>query len=165
MKVVSRPALALDTSLARTMHHQAYKEVAERQFGPWDVKAQDDFFADNWASGEFEILVCDDVPCGYLCVEHREDDFFIRELVLIPGFQGRGIGSEVLHGVTGRARQSGVSVRLETCHMNRAVNLYRRLGFREVGQTDTHILMEWRVEAEKEYDAGPEAAGSETAAL
>jgi hypothetical protein len=37
-----------------------------------------------------------------------------------------------------------VPVRLGTFRVNRAVNLYRRLGFREVGKTDTHILMEWR---------------------
>jgi hypothetical protein len=37
-----------------------------------------------------------------------------------------------------------VPVRLRAFHANHAVNLYRGLGFRETGKTDTHILMEWR---------------------
>ncbi len=146
MKITTRPVLASDTEFARAAHHQAYREVAERQFGPWDERAQDVFFAADWASGQFELLACDDVECGYVCVERQEDCIFVRELVLLPGFQGCGIGSEVLRGVTERARQSGVPVRLGTCHMNRAVDLYRRLGFRETERTDSHILMEWRDE-------------------
>lgn len=146
MKITTRSALASDTEFACAVHHQAYREVAERQFGPWDERAQDSFFVADWASGHFEIMACDDVPCGYVCIEEREDCVFVRELVLLPGFQGRGIGSEVLRGVTESARRRGVPVRLGTCHMNRAADLYRRLGFRETGRTDSHILMEWRDE-------------------
>lgn len=146
MNITTRLALASDTEFARAVHHQAYREVAERQFGPWDERAQDGFFAADWASGQFEVMACDDVPCGYVCVEQQEDCVFVRELVLLPRFQGRGIGSEVLRGVTERARRSGVPVRLGTCHMNRAADLYRRLGFRETGRTDLHVLMEWHAE-------------------
>ena len=39
----------------------------------------------------------------------------------------------------------GVAVRLQTHLVNRAAELYRRLGFQERGRTVTHILMEWRV--------------------
>lgn len=62
MKITTRPVLASDTGFARAVHHQAYKEVAERQFGPWDEQAQDRFFDGDWAAGDFEILLCDWVP-------------------------------------------------------------------------------------------------------
>ncbi len=144
--VTKRPTRASDTDFARTIHHQAYREVVERQFGLWDEQAQDRFFDADWQSGAFEMLFCDDIPCGYACIEYREEDVFVRELVLLPEFQGRGIGSEILRGAMNRARQAGVPVRLGTCHMNRAADLYRRLGFRETGRTETHLLMEWHDE-------------------
>ena len=132
-----------DTELARAVHHRAYRDVSVRQFGPWDEKAQDEFFADGWSAASHQVVLCDGVPCGYICVEDRGGEIHLRELVIDPEFQGRGIGSSLLREVIEDARARQVPVRLGTFHLNRAVNLYRRMGFREVGRTETHILMEW----------------------
>ncbi len=144
MHIAKRPATAADIDFARSVHHRAYRDVAVRQFGPWDEEAQDKFFSEGWFGAPHEIIECDGVACGYLCVEDREGDIHVRELVIDPEYQGKGVGSHVLREVIGRARARQVPVRLGTFHANRAVNLYRRLGFREVGKTETHILMEWR---------------------
>jgi GNAT superfamily N-acetyltransferase len=65
-------------------------------------------------------------------------------LVIDPASQGQGIGTQLLEDVFERASARGVPVRLRTQRLNRAVNLYTRLGFRESGRTDSHILMEWK---------------------
>jgi ribosomal protein S18 acetylase RimI-like enzyme len=142
MPVTRRPALETDADFARRVHHRAYREVVERQYGPWDEARQDRFFASSWREGGFEIVLCDGAPCGYLCVEERADDLHVREIVLLPEFQGRGIGSTLLREVIDRAAERGVPVRLGTHHQNRAQHLYRRLGFREIGRTETHLLFE-----------------------
>jgi GNAT superfamily N-acetyltransferase len=144
MELTRRPATRADTELARRVHHEAYREVVERQFGAWREAAQDRFFADGWDAAAFEILLCDGAPCGYTCVEDRADHVHVRELVVRPPFQRRGIGSAILRQTLERARVRGVPVRLETFHLNQAAELYRRHGFRETGRTGTHILMEWR---------------------
>ena len=144
MHIAKRPALATDTEFARSVHHRAYRDVSVRQFGPWDEKAQDEFFAAGWSAAAHEIVLCDGVPCGYVRVEYRESDIHVHELVIDPEFQGRGIGSHILREVIAHAMARRVPVRLDTFHVNHAVNLYRRLGFREVGKTDTHVLMVWR---------------------
>jgi ribosomal protein S18 acetylase RimI-like enzyme len=144
MNVTRRPATDADTPFARQAHHGAYREAVTRQFGGWDEAAQDVFFARDWADAEFEILEADGVPCGYACVEERGQDFHVREIVVHPDFQGRGIGTAVLRQTQERARARGVPVVLGTFLTNRAVGLYRRLGFRETGRTDIHVLMEWR---------------------
>jgi hypothetical protein len=46
---------------------------------------------------------------------------------------------EVFSGAAARR----MPVRLQTHLVNRAAELYRRLGFKERGRTSTHILMEW----------------------
>jgi GNAT superfamily N-acetyltransferase len=143
MEISRRPATEADRDLARRVHHAAYREAVERQFGRWVEAEQDRFFADGWAGARHEIVLCDGQPCGYVCVEERADDVHVRELVIMPEFQGRGIGTALLGEAIERARDRGVPVRLGTFHRNRAAELYRRLGFREIGRTGTHILMEW----------------------
>ena len=147
MRLTKRPARASDTAFARDVHHQAYRDAVERQFGPWVEEAQDRFFAADWEPAAVEIVACDGTPCGYLRVEDRAGDIHVREIVLRPDFQGRGIGSALLRAVIERARARGVPVRLGTFHQNRALDLYRRLGFRETGRTASHVLLEWRAGA------------------
>lgn len=143
MKLEMRAAQERDVDFARLAHHAAYRDVVERQFGPWDENAQDDFFVADWDTRTAEIILADGSPCGYCIVERRSEDIHARELVIHPDFQGQGIGSLFLRGLQDEARRRSVPVRLGTFHENRAVELYARLGFREIGSTETHVLMEW----------------------
>ena len=129
------------------MHHEAYRDAVVRQFGIWDEARQDRFFDAAWAEAEHEMLLCDGAPCGYVCVEEHDDHVLVAEIVVMPEFQGRGIGSTVLRETQERARERGVPVRLGTFHTNRAADLYRRLGFRETGRSATHIGFEWSADA------------------
>lgn len=114
-----------------------------RQFGAWDESRQDSLFNSGWSSAEHEILLCDGAPCGYVSVEEYPDYVHVRELVVLPEYQGRGIGSSLLRQVLEQARARHVSVKLGVLRENRVVNLYQRLGFREFDRTETHIMMQW----------------------
>jgi GNAT superfamily N-acetyltransferase len=144
MNVQTRTATDEDFAFARTVHHAAYRDVVERQFGPWDEVEQDTFFEQDWRPEAMAIILADGTPCGYWMVEDREDDIHVRELVIHPDCQSRGIGRRLLEQVQRRAGARGVPVRLGTYLRNRAVVLYERVGFREFDRTDTHILMAWR---------------------
>lgn len=143
MKITRRLAVESDTEYAREVHHRAYREVIERQFGAWDGAEQDGFFAQDWGKGGFEIILCDGVPCGYMLVERRADYVQLWELVIDPDFHGQGIGSFLLREIQAEARARSLPVRLQTLHKNRAYELYRRMGFVDAGRTETHTLMQW----------------------
>ena len=144
MFITRRRSCPADAEFARAVHHRAYREVIERHYGPWNEKQQDDLFAAAWSEAEHEIIMCDDSPCGYLCLEDRGDDLYLRELVVDSGFQRKGIGTKLLQDIIDEAGRRNLRVALRTQTTNRAVNLYRRIGFQEIGHTDSHIMMEWR---------------------
>lgn len=135
--------------MAQDAHHAAYREVVERQFGPWDETTQDRFFLAEWDPSTTEVIVVDGRGCGYWVVERREADFHLRELVLHPSCQGGGVGTWLLRRLQEEASAAGLPIRLGTFHANRAAALYRRLGFKEIGSTETHLLMEWNPESDE----------------
>ena len=141
--ITQRPATPDDFEFARKTHHEGYRNVVEKQFGNWDEKRQDEFFAAAWAASPHEILFCDNEPCGYLSTEETPDAVELHELVLLPPFQGRGIGQKLLQKAIDTAKETGKSARLQVLKENLAAELYRRLGFKEVGETDTHLKMEY----------------------
>ena len=143
-EVATRPATAADTEFARVAHHAAYRGVVEQQFGPWDEVAQDGHFAGDWDPAATEVVLVGGVPAGYWVVEERGEDVHVRELVLDPSWQGRGVGTELLRRAQRRAAARGVPVRLGTFAANRARSLYERLGFRECGREGPHVLYEWQ---------------------
>ena len=138
-----RPAQDSDREFARQTHHAGYRDVVERQFGPWNEALQDRLFEEDWDPATKEIIVADGEECGYFTVEYRADDIHVRELVINPRYQRRGIGTLLLQGLQEKASAATVPIRLGTFHRNEALQLYRRLGFREIGTTETHVLMEW----------------------
>ena len=142
-----RQANETDLDLAKEAHHAAYRGVVERQFGTWDESAQDGFFLTEWDPSKAEVVVADGEDCGYWVVERRELDVHLRELVIHPRCQGRGVGTWLIRSLQREAAAADLPIRLGTFHKNRAAVLYRRLGFREIGSTETHVLMEWKPES------------------
>jgi GNAT superfamily N-acetyltransferase len=143
MEIEIRQATDADTEFARETHHAAYRDVVERQFGAWDEARQDAFFAEAWKPSHHGIISVDGVRCGYWAVEDRGADIHVRELVIHPSHQGRGLGTALLRGLQRQAQDRDIPIRLGTFHENYARRLYARLGFRELDSTATHVLMEW----------------------
>lgn len=137
-QLTRRPATDDDSEYAKSLHHEAYREVVERQFGRWDESAQDGFFTDTWSVEAFDILLWDGAPCGYLSVEDHGEHLQVREIVVSPSHQRIGIGTAVLRSVIEQAAARGLPVVLEALHENRAIELYQRLGFVETGTGATH---------------------------
>jgi len=143
MLLERRPATSEDTEFARISHHEAYREVVSRQFGAWDETLQDRLFEEKWIPDQFEIVLYDGNPCGFLSIEDRPDHIYVSEIVIVPQFQGRGVGSRLLNEEMQRGRETKSPLRLQVLKANRAIELYRRLGFRECGTTETHLCMVW----------------------
>ena len=143
MRISRRPALDSERDSYRLIHHAAYREAVERQFGPWDEEAQDRFWEAGWHVGTHEALLCDGELAGYCRVETREADVHVVELVVDPRFQNLGIGTSVLRDAQHAAGERGVPVVLGTFIENRAAELYERLGFVEFDRTATHRLFRW----------------------
>ena len=135
MALSRRPATDLDVDSARRVHHLAYREVVEHQFGTWDLGRQDAYFANAWSDRSHEILEWHGEVCGYCTIEFGTSRVNVHELVVHPRYQNLGVGTAILRETLLTARDLGLPVYLQVLRDNRAAVLYERLGFEEYAQT------------------------------
>lgn len=133
-----------DFEFARLVHHTAYHDVVVRQFGTWNESMQDEFFKAAWRDFPHYLASRDDVVVGIVSYIERGNTIHINEVQILPHYQGQGIGTTFLTERIDEARHRKVPLTLQVLRENRAIELYRRLGFVQYGKSDTHIKMEWR---------------------
>ena len=126
--------------LAVTGWSEEQKEVfCRRQFD-----AQAEYYAANYPGASFQVIERDGVSIGRLYVARWEKEIRIVDITLLPEFRGSGLGTELLRDLQGEAQAAGKSLTIHVERFNRALQLYERLGFKEIEDKGVYLLMEWR---------------------
>ena len=93
-------------------------------------------------AANFNLIVLDNEAIGRLYVYRQIDEIKIIDIALLPNYCKRGIGSEFLNELITEAKQKSVPLRIHVEQNNPALNLYQRLGFKQVGASGIYYLME-----------------------
>ncbi len=115
MKYRLRAATGEDGDFLYRLHVATMKEYVAQTWG-WDDAAQETYFR---ANSEVSVAVIE----------------------ILPQHQRRGLGSAVVKDIVSEAKSRGLPVTLQVLKVNPARKLYERLGFRIVGETETHYRM------------------------
>jgi len=91
-----------------------------------------------------QIVCCNGEDIGLIKLVRSETGWHLQQLQILPAYQGRGIGTEVIRAMLAEARKARVTVSLNVLHGNPAVHLYERLGFQVTGQTSLELNMTCR---------------------
>lgn len=108
----------------------------------WDEDFQRAFHSADWAVRRPDIIEVDGVTAGTIEVAPHPRGLELGEFYLLPAYQRRGIGSELLRRVLARADAEVRTVRLQFLKVNPVRSLYERHGFHVAGETATHYLAE-----------------------
>ena len=153
--VVLRPVTAADRALLVELYGSTRDEElsqvvwAEGQreaFVLMQFEVQDTQYRANNPDATFDVIEVDGNPAGRLYVDRRADDIRIVDIALLPHFRGAGVGGHLIATLTDEAAATGRSVSIHVEVHNRAVALYRRLGFVTVGELGLYRRMEWTPE-------------------
>ncbi|MHC4341279.1 MAG: GNAT family N-acetyltransferase [Planctomycetota bacterium] len=137
-----RPARADELEFLRTVHREAMRPHIEATWGFWDESVQRKRFDDKTDPSTHEVIEFAGRPIGCRWVSRHPDALELVRLWILPEAQGRGIGTFLVRRLLAEAARSHLAVRLRVMKVNPAHRLYRRLGFRIAGETETHYLME-----------------------
>jgi ribosomal protein S18 acetylase RimI-like enzyme len=131
-----------------------YRSTREREMAlvPWppeqkeafvrmQFEAQDRYYREQFPSARFDVVEREGSPIGRLYVDRRDKELRVIDITLAPAERGRGMGAALLRGVLEEARASGRMVSIHVEAENRAVRLYRRLGFEWIRDDGVYRLM------------------------
>lgn len=89
------------------------------------------------------MVLVDGEPAGRLYVARWAEEIRVMDIALLPPFRGQGIGERLLAPLLREGAEAGKTVSIHVEQTNRAMSLYRRLGFVEVGEHGVYRLMRW----------------------
>lgn len=136
-------------------HVYASAREWEFQLTSWEPDAKADFLRRQFEAQDLHyqrvfpnvirrIIALDGVDIGRLYVDRQDDCLRIVEFTLLPVYQGRGIGTDILRNLLNEAHGGKVPVRLMVEKNSPALRLYLRHDFVQTGEQGHHLMMEWR---------------------
>ena len=143
-----RSATEDDYAFAYRVHRAAMRPSVERTYG-WDEGFQARYFRLHFSPAQWDIIRYRGVDVGIFSVEERDESLFLALIAILPRYQERGIGTTLIHRLQEKASMRGMTVTLQVLRVNRARELYERLGFELTGETKTYYRMTWSDEVLK----------------
>jgi ribosomal protein S18 acetylase RimI-like enzyme len=122
-----------------------FPEAMRESFLSMQFDAQTTHYAQCYPAAEWSIIEAGGMDAGRLILDRAADHLHIMDIALLPEFRGRGLGTELLRQVLAEAVEKQVPVRLFAFTGERAMGLYRRLGFEAVKDDGIHTELVWRV--------------------
>lgn len=88
-----------------------------------------------------QIIEFDKTRIGRVYTDDSAGRIHIVDIAILPHWRGQGIGTAVLKSIFEVAQQSSKPVSLRVKKENRAVGLYKKLGFKVTGNDSLYVEM------------------------
>lgn len=91
------------------------------------------------------IILVNGVSAGLIKAKFKkeENEWYLVQIQIHPNFQNQSIASRLITNLIDKAKSTNAVVGLSVLKTNPAKDLYARLGFIEVGETDFEYLMQY----------------------
>ena len=120
----------------------AYKKYVEECWGSWIEEDQRNYYEKfiNKVHNNTWIIELDGKDIGFYNGEELENgDYEIGNICIIPEYQGKGIGTQILEDIL--KEHSNQNIHIQYFKQNPVERLYKRLGFIPYKETEFHYQM------------------------
>jgi len=145
MSIDLQPANEGDSDFAFRVKKLALGPFIETRWG-WHEDYQRNLHDRDWREKPWTIILRDGVAVGIVSVDRRNKLVRLGGLYLVPEHQGQGVGAQVLTRILRACDRDQRDCQVSIPEGNRAITLFKRLGFREVGNEEgkVQLLRNWR---------------------
>ena len=130
-----RAATDKDQEFLYESYKTTLKPYVEWAWG-WDEAFQRDSFLKHFPIAQFKVVSVNGSNAGGLYIEEQDSLRFIRLIYLLPEFQARGIGRNLIAKEMAKTKKMKKALHLKVVKINPAKSLYDRLGFMLLEEND-----------------------------
>jgi ribosomal protein S18 acetylase RimI-like enzyme len=121
----------------------AWPKEQQQQFLHMQHKAQQQFYQQQYPGMRYRILLADGKKAGRVAIVQLAEELVLVDIILLPEFQNKGLGSQVLQDLQRDAAEKNLPVRLSVFTGSPAQRLYERFGFQTVSASGVYTTMKW----------------------
>lgn len=138
-----RPARPEEFDFAAEIYIAAMRPLMQ-QLNAWDEPMRRSAIRRSFKAADSRIISRDGADIGWIQVTERDADYHLAQIQIIEDYCGLGIGSEIINDLLDRAAREGKTVSLSAVRVNRAIELYKRMGFTVINPEASPIIdMVW----------------------
>ncbi|MDM5072193.1 GNAT family N-acetyltransferase [Aeromonas bestiarum] len=119
-----------------------WNDAQRRAFLYSQAELQRQHYENHFPAADFLIVEQAGSPIGRLCVNREAHDMRIVDIALLPAWQGRGIGTQLLRTLLAEADADRQSCSLSVEQGSPARRLYERLGFQPCADSGLYTQMQ-----------------------
>jgi ribosomal protein S18 acetylase RimI-like enzyme len=124
---------------------EAWDPVVRQEVLRIQHEAQWRGYREQFPHAQTQLILRDGSAVGWVTIDRSGDALHGVDIALLPAQRDRGIGTQLLRALQAEAASGGRPMRFSVNRFNhRALDLYRRVGFSVIRETDAHIFMEWK---------------------
>ena len=137
-----RPYIQTDKEFVYYVKKIVYKDYVEMNWGEWNEEKQrimfEEFISDF--ANEIKIIIINGEMAGFFHGNDIDEKTYEqRNICLLPAFQGKGVGTNILKNIIKQHKHQNIQLRC--FKQNPVVTLYKRLGFEIVEELEHHYKM------------------------
>jgi ribosomal protein S18 acetylase RimI-like enzyme len=137
-----RPSHSGDFELAQRLYINCMKPLLTN-LGAWDEADTRSRFASYFDTRQIKVVQVDGEDIGWVQVSETDSDVNLDQIHLMPAFQRHGIGSSIILDIMRATEAKRKPLLLSIVRGNKAIELYKRLGFKLDSSDATKIHMRW----------------------
>lgn len=139
--LVSVYASTREDELAQAEWTEGQKEMFLR----WQFDLQRREYGVRFPDAIYHVIMVDQRPAGRIWVGSDDEQIRLLDIALLPEFQNRGVGTELVRRLIEEASKQGKALRHMVFVLNNdAHRFYERLGFSIIEEFGAYKHMEWR---------------------
>lgn len=110
----------------------------------WDELLQEHSFYENLPAKSFAIATLEQRDVGALNLREKADHLWLEMVLVLPDYQGQGIGRLMLEYAQKQARKAQKPLRLSVLKLNPAYDFYHHMGFEQSAIDQWSYKMQWQ---------------------
>ena len=110
----------------------------------WQFERQEEEYKQRFPDARYDVILVDGAPAGRIWVGADDKQIRLLDIAIIPQFQNRGVGTQLLRQLMAEATEAQKALRHSVFVLNdNAYRFYERLGFVTIEDLGGYKHMEW----------------------